>query len=87
MDTLTPTTNTPWLTPPQAAARAQCGVKLLYAAIRAGRLKAVRLGARQQIRIHETWLDAWMLAAEIVNPDAPGEDRPLPAPVAMIRRK
>lgn len=80
-------TITPWLTPAQAAARAQCGVKLLYAAIRAGRLKAVRLGARQQIRIHELWLDAWMMASEIVNPDAPGADRPLPAPVTLLRRK
>ncbi len=70
--------DSPWLTPREAAARAKCGVKLLYASVRAGKLRAVRLGARNDIRIHTDWLDAWMAAATIINPNAPGADVPLP---------
>ena len=69
-----PTTDSPWLTPREAAARAKCGVNALYAAVRAGKLKAVRLGARNNIRVHVEWLDAWLNSVVIVNPDAPGAD-------------
>jgi excisionase family DNA binding protein len=71
------TTPTPWLTPREAAARARVGVGAVYAAVQRGRLKAVRLGVRRDIRIHESWVDAWLNAAVIVNPDAPGDDVPL----------
>jgi len=70
----TPTTPTPWLTPREAAARAKVGRNLLYHAIKTGKLKAARLGVRNELRIHEEWLDAWIGAAVIVNPDAPGPD-------------
>jgi excisionase family DNA binding protein len=66
-------TRSPWLTPSGAAARAKCGTKIVYNAVRTGRLRAVRLGDRNQIRIHEAWVDAWMTAA-VINPDAPGGD-------------
>ena len=70
--------DSPWLTAPEAAARAKCSTKFLYRAIRAGKLRAVRLGARNDIRIHVGWLDAWLLAATVLNPDAPGDDVPIP---------
>jgi excisionase family DNA binding protein len=81
---------TPWLTPQQAAQRAQCSKKLVYNAVRAGKLKAARLGVRNDIRIHADWLDAWIAAAAItVNPHAPGPDRrslASPFPSANPRR-
>jgi excisionase family DNA binding protein len=70
---------TPWLTVKQAAARAQCGVKTIYNAVARRRLKAARLGARRELRIHRTWLDAWIESiATIVNPEAPGATIPFP---------
>jgi excisionase family DNA binding protein len=83
--TETAATPSPWLTPHQAAARAQCGINAIYSAIRTGKLRAVRLGARLGLRVHESWVDAWLLASPaVVNPDAPGADVPLPTP---FRRK
>ena len=71
----------PWLTVKQAAARVQCGRETIYHAIADGKLKAVRLGARRQWRVHVDWLDAWLdAAATVVNPAAPGE------PHAFTRR-
>jgi excisionase family DNA binding protein len=40
---------TPWLTPKQAAARAQVGVKTVYREVAAGRLKAARVGGRREL--------------------------------------
>jgi len=77
----------PWLTAREAAARAKCGINLLYAAIRAGKLRAVRLGARNDIRVHVTWVDAWMSAATVINPDAPGDDHPLPLAFSGGKRR
>ena len=56
----------PWLTVPEAAARAKCSAKLIYLRVREGRLRAVRLGARNDIRIHLTWLDAFMEPSGLV---------------------
>jgi excisionase family DNA binding protein len=76
-----PTTDapaTPWLTVPQAAARAQCGTGSVYDAIATGKLKAVRLGVR--LRVHVEWVDAWLAAAaQLVNPHAPGAAHPFRA--------
>ena len=69
----------PWLKPKEAAARARCGEKFIRDQIRRGKLKAVRLGAKQY-RTHITWVDAWLEArstGELVNADAPGPDQPL----------
>jgi len=43
--------DSPWLTVREAAARAKVGRNWIYDAVRAGRLRAVRIGARD-IRVH-----------------------------------
>jgi len=80
------TTDTPeigigvWLTVKEAAARAKCSTDLIYQNIKLGRLRASRLGYRKDIRIRDTWLEAWLVALstphEIV-PD-PAAGGPLP---------
>lgn len=72
--------SSPWLTPYECAARAKCGRKLVYYAIRTGKLKAARLGVTGSLRVHVSWLDAWVSASLVVNPDAPGPSVPLPIP-------
>jgi excisionase family DNA binding protein len=60
-----------WLTVKQAAQHLQCGPRVIYQAIRDGKLKAVRTG--QAFRTHVDWIYAWLnTEAELVNPDAPG---------------
>lgn len=77
--------SSPWLTATQAAARAQVGVRIIYKAVRAGRLRAAKLGDRNDLRIHSQWVDAWIAqAATLVNPDAPGADDAAP-PLAFGR--
>ena len=51
---------TPWITVNEAAKRARCGVKLIYREVRAGRLKAVRVGGRRELRLRADWIDAWL---------------------------
>jgi excisionase family DNA binding protein len=51
------------MTPKQAAAAAQVGLKLIYREVRGGRLRAARIGGRRDIRIHVDWLDEWLRAA------------------------
>jgi len=53
---------TPWLTVEDARREVKCGAKLLYREIRAGRLRAARLGGRRDIRIHKDWIRDWLLA-------------------------
>jgi hypothetical protein len=51
-----------WLDVERAAKHAgdvSCG--LLYREIRAGRLRAVRLGGRRAVRLRRGWIDAWLL--------------------------
>jgi excisionase family DNA binding protein len=93
MDEPTTTTTTatttpdesPWLTAREAAARAKCSTKFLYASIRGGKLRAVRLGVRNDIRVHVTWLDAWIASATLINPNAPGDDITPPLAFATTR--
>lgn len=73
-DNETTTTPSPWLTAREAAQRAKCGIKTLYAAVHAGRLRAARLGVRHDLRFHVSWVDEWLNKVSIVNPDAPGDD-------------
>ena len=54
----------PWITVHEAARRARCGVKLIYREFRAGRLKAVRVGGRRELRLRSEWIDAWLLGRE-----------------------
>lgn len=75
----------PWLTVPEAAARAKCSTRLIYDVVARGKLKASRLAARRELRIHREWLDAWIeSSATILNPEAPG--RALAPPPARLRR-
>ena len=51
----------PWLTIDEARRDVKCGAKLLYREIRAGRLRAARLGGRSgAIRIHKSWVADWL---------------------------
>lgn len=51
---------TPWLTAPQAAKRAQVGQKTIYAEVRAGRLRAARVGGKRELRFRPEWIDKWL---------------------------
>jgi len=51
----------PWITVGEAATRARCGIKLVYREVRAGRLQAVRVGGRRELRLRAEWVDAWLL--------------------------
>ena len=51
---------TPWLTVKEAAARARCGTKLIYREVRAGRLRAARVGGRRELRLKAHWVDLWL---------------------------
>lgn len=52
--------NTPWRTVEQAAARAQTGTKLIYREVKAGRLRAARVGGRRELRFRDEWIDSWL---------------------------
>ena len=49
-----------WLTTEQAAARAQVGPKLVYREVKAGRLRAARVGGRRDLRFLASWIDEWL---------------------------
>lgn len=53
--------STPWLTVREAAGRARCGPKLIYREVRAGRLRAARVGGRRELRLLAEWVDDWLL--------------------------
>jgi excisionase family DNA binding protein len=53
-------TESPWLTVEEAADRARCGVKTIYREVRAGRLKAARIGGRRELRLQSGWIDDWL---------------------------
>jgi len=60
--TATPVSQTPWLTPKEAAQRARCGVKTVYREVTAARLRAARVGGRRELRIKPEWVDEWLIA-------------------------
>ncbi|HEX6465384.1 MAG TPA: excisionase family DNA-binding protein [Vicinamibacterales bacterium] len=49
-----------WWTARRAAAYVGAGPKEIYKAVRAGKLKAVRLNERGDIRTTREWVDEWM---------------------------
>ena len=55
--------SSPWLTVREAATRARCGVKTVYREVKAGRLRAARIGGRRELRLLPEWVDAWLLTA------------------------
>jgi hypothetical protein len=49
-----------------AAAREWCGdisPKLVYAAVKTGKLKAARIGAGRNLLLCEQWCDEWLLSS------------------------
>ena len=59
-------TQSPWLTVPQAAKRANGGRKSIYNAVASGKLRAARLGGRRELRFLAEWVDSWL--TETSNP-------------------
>ena len=55
------TVQSPWLTVEEAAQRARCGVKTIYREVRAGRLRAARVGGRRELRLLSAWVDEWLV--------------------------
>jgi len=56
-------TTTPWLTVREAAARARVGSKVVYREVKAGRLRAARIGGRRDLRVLASWVDDWLTAS------------------------
>ena len=56
----------PWLTVHEAAARAKCGIKLIYREVKKGRLRAVQMGGRRELRLLASWVDEWLMACAVV---------------------
>lgn len=53
----------PWLTVPEAAARARVSRRTIYDACRRGQLRHARVGGRRDIRLRAEWVDAWLEAS------------------------
>jgi excisionase family DNA binding protein len=56
-------TETRWLTVAEAADHARCGIKLIYREVKAGRLRAAKVGGRRELRLLPEWIDQWLLAS------------------------
>jgi len=56
----------PWLTVEEAAHQARCGIKTIYREVRAGRLRAARVGGRRELRLLPAWVDEWLMQSTIV---------------------
>ncbi len=50
----------PWLVVKEGAKRGRCGERLIYREIRAGRLRAARVGGRREYRLRPEWVDEWL---------------------------
>jgi hypothetical protein len=59
--------NSPWLTVREIGIEAKCGPRLVYSEIRAGRLRAARIGGRRAIRSHRDWVTEWLTACAEPN--------------------
>jgi excisionase family DNA binding protein len=68
VDTEPTSTATPWLTVREGAARAKCGVKLIYREVAAGRLRAAHVGGRRELRLLAEWIDEWLLQSTTARP-------------------
>jgi excisionase family DNA binding protein len=57
------TGESPWLRVRECCPVAKVGPKVIYGAVKAGRLRAARIGGRRDLRIHIDWLNAWLEAS------------------------
>ena len=49
-----------WLTLSDVTARVQCGRKIIYRAVAAGKLRAAVINERGDLRFRSEWVDAWL---------------------------
>jgi excisionase family DNA binding protein len=58
-----------WLTVAEAATRAKAGKRSIYAAVKAGELRAAPINERGDLRIADAWIDAWLerLASRVLQ--------------------
>jgi excisionase family DNA binding protein len=49
-----------WLTVEEAARRARVGNRTIYNEVRAGRLRAARVGGRRELRFRPDYIDQWL---------------------------
>jgi excisionase family DNA binding protein len=49
-----------WLTTKEACARARVSKRVIYDAVKAGRLRAAIIDGRGDYRFREEWIDAWI---------------------------
>ena len=59
--------DTPWLTVKDAAARARCGEKMIYRAVKNRRLKAARVDGRNTLRFLAEWIDDWLRSSVTIH--------------------
>ena len=52
----------PWLTVDEARARAKCGRRPIYRAVKSGHLQAVCVNGRGELRFRAEWVDEWMMS-------------------------
>ena len=52
-----------WKTVKQAAGRGQVGPGIIYREVKAGRLRAARIGGRRALRFRDEWIDEWLDAS------------------------
>ena len=57
----------PWLTVHEAADRLQVSTKLVYREVRAGRLRAARIGGRRALRFLVEWVDEYAISTTTVE--------------------
>jgi len=60
-----PVLNVSWLTLRQAARQAQVCEATLRRELKAGRLRAVRVGGRRSWRVRPEWVDRWLEGASV----------------------
>ena len=66
---------TPWLTTHEAAAIARCSEKVIRRAVRQRRLRAATIDARGTLRIHASWLHAWLEQLAEPIPSEQGDEK------------
>lgn len=66
---------TPWMTAAEAAAYLKRGRRFVLREIKAGRLRAARVGHRGEVLTRSEWLDAWV------------SDQTEPIPITPARRR